>query len=42
MKVGNWLSIDFMGAVVARGVHTLVSEVRVDTLREMGKGGDEE
>lgn len=36
MKVGSWLFIDFMGAVVARGIHIFVSKVCADTLRERG------
>lgn len=34
VKVGSWLFIDFLGAVVARGIHTVVSEIRADAARE--------
>lgn len=34
VKVGSWLFIDFMGALVARGIHTVVSEICADTFRD--------
>lgn len=32
VKVGSCLFMDFMGAVVAPGIHVVVSEVCADTL----------